>query len=154
PVEPGPGAHGARDLREDVVGVAVARVLQVAVARGVDALEALARVVEARDARDFDEDRPTFDADPLRRHADPDVTRTHDLFLGADPVGVGVDATAHVEPFDHDVAAELRRIGRRAHQHAGAVRRAPLRLQLPLTVARQRADDLVRRRGALRLVLA
>ena len=92
------------DLREDVEGPGVAGMLQVPVALRRQQLE-----VDA-----LDEASPV-DADLLRRHADPGVTRRGQVTMEEPPVGRGVDAGRHVVPLDHDRPAEAQRIlGRRA----------------------------------------
>jgi hypothetical protein len=136
----GPASDRPGDLREDVGRVAVARMLQRPVARRIDRLQALALEIRARDrVRHLHEHGSAFDADALGRHAYPRVAGAGDLLLRAHPFGIGVDATADVEPLDDDGAAERPRLRRRAHQHARAVGRARVGRERPATVAGQRA---------------
>src|SRR5581483_8788372 len=82
-----------------------------------------------------DEHGPTHDADPLRRHPDPDMAGAHDLFVQAGPVGAGGEAAADVEPLDDDSAAERRSVGGSPHHHARPVGRVRVGRERPATVA-------------------
>ena len=72
---PSPPRSARRDLGVDVVGEAVAGVVERAVAGRVDRLEALARGAPSQETSTRTSDRTALDADALRRHADPDVAR-------------------------------------------------------------------------------
>src|ERR1700687_1475436 len=111
--------------------------LQGAVAHRIDGLEALTgRGLGAGDVY-LHEYRSAFDADALRGHADPGVSGSHELFGRARPFGIGVDAATDVEPLDDDIAAELRRIRGRAHEHTGSIRSARFGREPPAAVARR-----------------
>jgi hypothetical protein len=137
----GRAAHGGRGLREDVVRVRIRRVLQRAVACRIHLLE--------RQADDVDEAGAAFDADVLRRHADPDVALADQLGVRERPVGAGLDAAAHVQPFDDDRAVELLRLLGAEDDDARLVPGGLGRGDRPFAVDAERADVRVRGRGAL-----
>ena len=99
-----------RGLREDVVRVLVARMMQRLVARRILIDEPL-RVV-ARD-RDLDAAGHT---DLLRSHPDVREAVAQQLRPGEAEVGIGVAAGGHVEPLDDHGAVELLRIDGRPHE--------------------------------------
>ena len=111
------------DLRVDVIGVGVARVVERPVPTRI--------VLQA------------VQADGLRRHADPRRAAAKELGVPETPVGRGVQPAADVEPFDLDRAVELRRVLRAPHEDARPVRRGRGRLHVPAAVLGEGADGLV-----------
>ena len=119
-VDPGPRADRPGDLGVDVEREPVTRMVERPVALGVDRPQTEPGVLRPRRVRAH-EDRSAHHADHLRRHADPRVTLADDLLVDARPLGVGVGAAAHVEPLEHDRAAEVGR-ARRASARGRRVR--------------------------------
>ena len=93
---------------------------EVAVALGVDALQALASAGRFGFGN-LDGDRSALDADELGRDAHPGVALPGELVREVRVVGAGVDATADVQPLDRDHTVELGGVGRPAHQDARRV---------------------------------
>src|SRR4029450_6412735 len=99
-----------RRLRENVVGKAVPRMVQRAVARRVCRPERLAIA--------GDETPSVFDTSVLRRHPDPREAVADQLRVSERPIDRDVAAEGHVEPLDDNRAIELLRIDRPADDDA------------------------------------
>src|SRR5262249_25054137 len=115
-----------RRLREDVVGEAVAGMVERAVARRTCRLERLAGA--------GDDAGPPFDADVLRRHPDPGEAVADELRVSERPIDRDVEPDGHVEPLDDGGAVELPRIDRPADNDARLVGRGVARSHRPSAI--------------------
>ena len=126
------GAPGAfdepADLGKDVVGERVARVVQGRIALRVLALQ---RHVDA------EQTRAAVDPYPLGRDGDVRVARANDFPVRHHPHRGGVDAAAHIEPFDEHRPVEPRRIRGDQHHHPSGVIRCAGRRYAPSPVGAQ-----------------
>ena len=100
----------------------------------------------------LDEAAPV-DADLLRRHADPGVTRRGQGAMEEPPVGRGVDAGRHVVPLDHDRPTEPQRILGPARHEPGPEGSLGTGGHVPVAVGTALALQFVEIRRALEAVL-
>ena len=145
-VDPRSRADRPGDLGVDVEREPVTRMVERPVALGVDRPQTEPGVLRPRRVRAH-EDRSAHHADHLRRHTDPRVTLADDLLVDARPLGVGVGPAAHVEPLEHDRAAEVGRVGRHPHEDTRAVGRLAIWGERPPPVGRALAGRVRRRRA-------
>ncbi len=132
-------------LGKHVVGEAVARVFQRAVARRIHGLEVQRCHRCARRA---------LYADTLCRYTDPHMPPAQHFHMPGTVGGAGVKARGNVQPFHQHGAAEIRRINRAIDHYPGAVVGAACGLGLPGAVTGQFVQVAERGRRAREEILA
>ena len=132
--------HGT-DLRKNIVGIGVARVLQRRIAHRVPGFQAQRALAQAAIAG-------AGNGQGLRRDAHPDMAGAQDFFLQKLVVHVDVDVGRGVEPFDDDHPAEFLRVDGPAHQNPRFVRGGGRFHHRPFAVDSPGALGLESARGA------
>ncbi len=115
--------HGHDRLREDVIGIGIARVGKPTVALGVDGFEVHPQI-----------QADSVDTHLLGGHSGPRVARSHEVSMGVEPPRCGIEASADIEPLDMDGTAEGRHVEWPIQHEAGHIVRAVRRLDEPLTI--------------------